>query len=177
MGNSEKTKKIVIGAMIMCLTMLMTVAVRIPVPLTQGYVHLGDSMVFFGVMIMGRKYGAICGGFGAARADVIGGFAMWAPWTLAIKAMTAFIMGTVLRDREVTTAKEIASIIAGGLVMVAGYFVAEGIMYGNWGVAAIGIPWNVGQFALGGIISIVLTAALSRTKTIKVFEHTVKAKG
>ena len=53
--------------------------------------------------------------------------------------------------------------IVAGTFMTAGYYSAEGIMYGNWIVAAVGIPWNIAQFAVGAVLAIVLDRALSRT--------------
>ena len=45
---------------------------------------------------------------------------------------------------------------AGGLVMCAGYLIAERVMYGSWALAAVGLPWNIGQFAVG--IAVALSA-------------------
>lgn len=59
----------------------------------------------------------------------------------------------------------------GGLFMAAGYFVAEGIMYGNFGTAALGIPWNIGQFVVGMILAEILSAALQKTPAEKYFTY------
>ena len=40
--------------------------------------------------------------------------------------------------------------------MCAGYLIAERIMYGSWALAAAGLPWNIGQFAVG--IAVALAA-------------------
>jgi len=58
-----------------------------------------------------------------------------------------------------------------GIFMVIGYFVAEGIMYGNWPVAMLGIPWNIGQFAVGLVIAWVVTVALQKTPARKFFAY------
>ena len=49
---------------------------------------------------------------------------------------------------------KIVSMIAGGLIMCAGYLIAERIMYGSWALAAVGLPWNIGQFAVGMAVSL-----------------------
>ena len=67
--------------------------------MTQGYVHLGDTMVFLGVLMLGKRRGAAAAGLGSALADVLGGFAFWAPWTLVIKSLMAF----VTLDSRITT--------------------------------------------------------------------------
>ena len=44
-------------------------------------------------------------------------------------------------------------------------------MYGNWAVAALGIPWNIGQFAVGMAIATALSAALCRTSAGRLFTY------
>jgi len=50
----------------------------------------------------------------------------------------------------------------GGLFMVFGYFIAERVIYGTWAVAALGIPWNIGQFAVGIAVALAITSALKK---------------
>ena len=85
MARSEKTSKLVLTALMMCLVLLATFSIRIPSPFTQGYVHLGDAVIFISVLLLGKKNGAIASGFGSAMADLLGGYAMYAPWTFVIK--------------------------------------------------------------------------------------------
>ncbi|MEE1038354.1 MAG: ECF transporter S component, partial [Eubacterium sp.] len=37
---------LVTTALMMCMTMVMTFIIRIPIPATQGYIHLGVSIVY-----------------------------------------------------------------------------------------------------------------------------------
>lgn len=154
------TNKLVLSSLMICLVLLGTILFRIPVPMTQGYVHLGDAMIYIGVILLGKKQGAVSAALGSALGDVLGGFAFWAPWTLFIKFAMAYTAG-VLLDRLSAGAhhhtpsaaadmiSRAAAMSAGGIVMCAGYFVAERIMYGSWALAAIALPWNIGQFAVG----------------------------
>ena len=66
---------------------------------------------------------------------------------------------------------EILGMIVAGLFMCAGYYFAEGIMYGNWVVALLGIPWNIGQFALGTVLAVVLNRSLGRTSLRSVMAY------
>lgn len=178
--NTNKIMTLVLTALMMCLVMVATMFVKIPIPFTQGYVHLGDSMIFLAVLILGKKNGAIAAGFGSALGDVIGGFAFWAPWTLVIKGIMALILGIFveqmekrgkhLQDHGVSAAEVIGMILAGA-EMAAGYYVAESIMYGNWIAPVAGVPWNIGQFAVGMVIACILAAALSKTPVKKYFAY------
>ncbi len=170
MADKNRTNKIVLTALMMCLIVLATMLIKIPIPFTQGYVHLGDAMIFLSVLILGWKYGAVASGVGSMLGDVIGGFAFWAPWTLIIKGGMAILMGLCLRG-ESSKLKEFAGMTLGGLFMAAGYFVAEGIMYGNFATAALGIPWNIGQFIVGMIIATILSFALQKTPAERYFTY------
>lgn len=157
------TYRLVYTSLMICAVLLGTVIFRIPIPMTQGYVHLGDTMIFLGVLLLGKKEGAAAAGLGSALADILGGYAFWAPWTLLIKIAMAFISGFLIEKAELPKhagssrkrefAVLITSMTAGGLVMCAGYLVAERIMYGSWALAALSLPWNIGQFVTGIVVA------------------------
>ncbi len=85
-------KNIKIAALsIVALTCLTTLFIRIPLP-SRGYFNVGDVAVVFGGLVLGfmnPKQGvlwalAACG-IGSALADILGGFAVFAPLTFAAK--------------------------------------------------------------------------------------------
>lgn len=162
----------------------MIMFIKIPIPFTQGYVHPGDAMIFLSVLILGYKYGAAAAAFGGMFGDLLGGFAAWAPWTFCIKGIMALILGIIIeaafrkkeRSRSTLMFIEIIAMILAGAFMTAGYYVAEGIMYGNWVVAAVGIPWNIGQFAIGMVLAMVLAEALCKTHAKRYFTYILPAK-
>ena len=82
--------------------------------------------------------------------------------TFIIKFAMAYIAGSLIEKTS-----KIVSMTAGGLVMCAGYLVAERVMYGSWALAAVGIPWNVGQFAVGIAVSLAAQPLLSHIPSPK----------
>ena len=184
MEKKSHVQKIVMTAMMMCLVIIATVFIRVPIPGTQGYVHLGDSMVFLSVLILGWKYGIAASAFGGMLADVLGGAAAWAPWTFCIKGIMALILGLVamkLTGSERITKSgfifgEVLGMILAGIFMTVGYYFAEGFMYGNWVTPVIGIPWNIGQFAVGMVIASVLAGALCKTPAKSFFAYKLKTR-
>ena len=62
-----------------------TMIIRVPIPQTNGYMNLGDSMVLLTAIFFGPVGGFIAGGIGSALADILGGYPQWAIWTLIIK--------------------------------------------------------------------------------------------
>ena len=166
----------------MCLIIIATMFIRVPIPFTQGYVHLGDAMIFLSVLVLGWRYGAAAAGIGSALGDVLGGYAVWAPWTLCIKAGMAVFMGLFIahalkkeRSARFFLISEFVGMTLGGIWMCAGYYVAEAVIYGNWATPALAVPWNVGQFVVGMVIAISLAAALYKTSAAKHFTYRTDA--
>lgn len=193
-NTQDRVYPIVMTAMMICIIMVSIILFRIPIPFTQGYVNLSDAMVFLAVIMLGYKYGAVAAGIGGMLGDLMAGFAIWAPWTFVIKASMALIFGLMVRfalsrseqtrrsrskensrtgDKGFISAEIIGMILAGSY-MTAGYYVAEGIMYGNWIIAALGIPWNIAQFAVGIVLSVALSGALARTSLRSVMAYTAQ---
>ncbi len=79
--------KIIYTGLMTALVLIATLFFKIPVPFTNGYVHLGDSMIFVAAIILGWKGGAFAAGVGSAFADILGGYTHWALPTLIIKAL------------------------------------------------------------------------------------------
>ncbi len=168
----KHTQKIVVTSLMMGLIIVCTMFIRIPIPLTTGYVHLGDAMIYLSVLILGWRYASIAAAFGSTLGDLLSGFAMWAPWTFVIKGLMALITGFILvelnkSNKFTPTTRNIMAMVPGGILMVIGYFVAEGVMYGSWIAPWIGVPWNIGQFVTGIIIAILLSKAVGKSNIMK----------
>ena len=181
MTRSEKTNKLVMTALMVGLVMVATLSIRIPSPFTQGYVHLGDTMIFLSVLLLGKKGGALASGLGSGLADVLGGYAAYAPWTLIIKAVMAFIMGAFI---EVCIKKnkhharigqvpviEIIGMVLAGVEMVIGYALVDGALAGNMLSGFLGAPFNVAQFTVGLVLATLLAMALYKTPAKKYFAY------
>jgi hypothetical protein len=68
-----------------------------------------------------------------------------------------------LKDRYGITFSQLVGMIVAGIVMVLGYYVASGIIYGNFLASIFSVPWNNWQFGIGGILAFVINAGLSRS--------------
>jgi len=178
MINETKTHKLVLTALMTCLIMIAIIFFRVPVPLTQGIVHLGDGLIFLSVLMLGTKYAIAASAMGSAAANVVAGFAFWAPWTFVIKGGMALIMGTFIRvmmknhtDNSFLKPSviQVMGMILAGIWMTFGYYIAGRFIYGNWTVALVGIPGDIGQFTVGIVIASALAAALNKTSAKKYF--------
>lgn len=181
MERTSNIYKLVMTALIMGLIMLATSTFRIPSPFTQGYVHLGDTMIFLGVLVLGKKHGTVAAGIGSALADVMAGYAIYAPWTLIIKGLMAFVMAAFIEamsGRSKANLRiaglpviELIGMVLAGIVMAAGYCIVDGVMAGNMLSGLLGVPANIGQFAVGMILASALAAALYKTPAKRWFAY------
>lgn len=175
--NRNNTIKIILAGLMMAMIVVATMLIVIPSP--GGYIHLGDAMIFLSVLILGWRYGAVAAGAGSALADILVGYAAWAPWTLVIKGIMAAVMGLFILKSMQKPGKSLLGVpvyqligmILAGCFMVAGYYIAQGIIYGNFIAAAVGIPLNIVQFSVGTIIATTLAAALYKTPARKYFTY------
>jgi len=110
-------------ALLTALTAIVTMVVNIPLPHVHGYVNLGDTIILLTGLLLGPAAGAVVGGLGSFLADMLLGYAYWAPWTLLIKGLEGFFAG-YLRKRSA------AAVSTGAGVMVIGYLAAGSIIYG-----------------------------------------------
>ena len=175
--KDEKVYNVVLTGIMMCLVMVATMTIRIPVPFTQGYVHLGDTMIFLAVLVLGKRNATLAAGFGSGLADLLSGYAYYAPWTLAVKALMAFAVGAALEHMEKKGQLEeghvslpvLLAMFFGGLEMTVGYYVAASLMHGNWYTPLFSVPGNIGQFAVGMVLAFILAKALYKTPARKYF--------
>ncbi|HZK38019.1 MAG TPA: ECF transporter S component [Clostridia bacterium] len=172
--KSEGIQNLTILGLLIALVAVSTMAIKIPTIATQGYIHLGDSMIFLAAIMFGKKKGAIAGGLGSAMADLLLGYTHWILPTFIIKALMGYGIG-IIADQESNNLINLRNIIAlvfGASWMVFGYFVAGGIMKGSFLVAASSVPANLVQGFVGALLFIPIGAALKRTKYFE--QHVLK---
>ena len=164
-NTSNTTKRIVIAAMLAALTCVATMIIKIPSPL-KGYLNLGDCVVLTAGWMLSPVYGFMAAGLGSALADVFSGYVVYAPATFIIKgcmALIAFYGFVFLKKKFGELPSRIVSGIAAELMMILGYFVFEGFMYG-FAPSAVNIPANGVQGIAGLILGIVLTKVFVKSK-------------
>ena len=157
------TQKIVISSLFAALICVTTMLIKIPSPL-NGYLNLGDGIVLLASWVLPLPYGIVAAGLGSALADLLSGYAVYVPATFAIKALMALaahLFCRLLRKRVKTTVSHILGGILAEAVMILGYFLFEGILYGFL-PSVVNIPANAVQGAAGIVIGVLLTALFEK---------------
>lgn len=147
-------RRLVLTALFAALVTVATMVINVPMVGTQGFVNVGDTMIFVTGIFMGPLFGLLAGGIGSALADLLLAYAHWAPWSLLIKGIEGFLVGVIAHShfrsqRRIGLTTVLAMVVA-STWMVLGYYVAGGIMRG-FPVALTSVPGNIVQ-GLGSTI-------------------------
>ncbi len=159
------TRKIVLTALLTALVCVATMVVKIPSPL-KGYINLGDCVVLLAGWILSPVYGFLAAGIGSALADIFSGYVVYAPATFLIKglmALVSFFLFKLMRKKAKEFPSRLVSGISAEVLMVGGYFLFEGLLYGFL-PSVVNIPANAVQGGAGLILGIILVKVFDKSK-------------
>ncbi len=94
--------------------------------------------------------------------DLMGGWMLWAPFTLVIVGLMGYTVGAICQNRQ-GVAWYAAAFAAATVIKVVGYYLAEMIIYGNALAPLASVPGNLVQ--MGVAILAVLPIANKLKKT------------
>ena len=153
----NKTQKLVMAALLASLCCVATMIVKIPSPM-KGYINLGDCVVLLSGWLLSPVYGFLAAGLGSALADLFSGYTVYAPATFMIKGVMALVSFYGFKLLSKSFSRPVSIIFSGlaaEVLMILGYFVFEGFLYG-FAPSAVNIPANALQGAAGLILGAIL---------------------
>ncbi len=153
-------KKLSVTGMFAAVIFVMTFFIKIPV--TSGYIHLGDALIYLGSLIIG-PWAILAGAIGEGLADIAGSYVMYAPATVIIKALIAIPFVLIYKkdkNTKLLTVKTALMTVISGFVTVGGYFLADLII--DKAYAVVDVPGNVIQAAGSAVIFILLALAFDK---------------
>lgn len=168
MQNNSKTKfnakEVAIYGLFIALVYIAT-TINIQIGSTSGGLfHLGNIMSFTIAMVFGKKAGAISGGIGMALFDLLSPYAIWAPSTLIIRFIMGYAIGYFAfkeaKSKKQSIINNSIGLVIAFVVLIGGYYIAEGILYGNWIAPLQSVFANVLQWVVGTVIAVPLSATL-----------------
>lgn len=154
MKGQDTARKVALGAMLAAAVALATM-IHIPMPGMRIYFNLGEGVIYVIAILLGARFGALCGGIGAALADLLLGYPLWAPLTLLIKGSEGAVVGLLApKGRK-------SAILAGAVIMIAGYTASAGFLYG-WKVAPMEFVTDLVQTGIGAIFALFFVPILEK---------------
>lgn len=152
--TGKTLRQLVLAALFAALVAVATMVINIPIVAVQGFLNVGDTMIFVAGIFMGPAVGFLAGGIGSALADILLGYAQWAPWTLMVKGVEGLVVGAIahkhFKKHRRIGATTLVAMLAAAAWMVLGYYIAASIMLGV-PAALAAVPSDTMQ-GLGSII-------------------------
>lgn len=149
--KSLPLKQIVQMALLIAVNVAVARFLIIPVPMTHGNINLCDAGIFIAALLFGRKSGLMVGGLSGFLLDLISGYPQYMFFSLVIHGLEGFLAGWL--NESSRRSSLIAAMGTGVLVMVAGYFAADTLLY-QLQTGLIGIPTNLFQGVVGGLVAL-----------------------
>lgn len=152
------TRKLVLLAMMVALTAVATIIIQIPAIVLNGYMNFGDTFLMFTGMLLGPTAGFVAGAFGSSLADIITGYAIYAPITFVVKGLEGFVCGWIYKKQNQEYA--ILATLTAGVLMALGYFIGESFLFTPAGAVA-SIVGNLLQGVTNAFLAVLLNRSLS----------------
>lgn len=157
----SSVKFLTITAAFIALTYVFTafINIRLPISINGGLIHLGNVPLFICAIIFGKKSGAIAGGVGMGLFDLLSGWTAWAPFTFVIVALMGYVVGAIT-EKHHGFGWNVLAITAACAIKIGGYYIAEGIIFGNWIAPVTSIPGNLVQIFVAAVIVLIIVEPL-----------------
>lgn len=133
---------------------------HIPYGANGGYIHFGDALIYLAAVLLPRPYALAAAAIGGGLADLFTAPA-WAPATIVIKMLITlpFTSG----ENRILARRNAVAVIFAGLISAAGYYLAEGILFGSFIAPIASLTGSAIQSGGSAVIFLVLAASLDRT--------------
>ena len=149
----------------MCMTgifvsLVFVVTAYLHIPTNNGYVHVGDGFIYLAACLLPCKYAVFVGAGGALLADCLTGFAVWAPGSVIIKALTALLFSR--KGNKIINLHNMLALLPAAILCVGGYYLYESLIIGNFIAALPGIPGSLVQALASSIVYVALGVAMDK---------------
>ena len=151
-------------AIFTAIIILATSIIKFSTGLGEGYIHLGDSMIYLTACLLPFPYCIIAGALGGGLADILSGFAIWSIPTMLIKMLNVLPFAIVckkLKTNKILCKQTVLMTVVSGVITILGYFVAECILY-SVASATLSITGNTIQAVASGIIFMIIATTLDK---------------
>lgn len=156
-------RSLVFSAILAALVIVSIFFVKIPM-IGQGYVHIADSFILLSAML-GPLYGFLVGGIGTMLADLLAGYAVYAPWSLIVHGLQGVLMALlIVKMTDLTMIKFfIGGLVISFLTVVLGYALVEYVLSGGQMALALAtIPINFLQVLVGTAVGTALYGPIKK---------------
>lgn len=177
-NRKQLLRQIILASLLAAMTTVLTYYIKIPTQ--NGYLHIGDSIIYIAACLLPTPLAMLCGALGGAFADLLGGYTMYALPSLIIKALLALSFDS--RQKRIVSKRNVLASVTGAVITAAGYYLAEAVIitlssaadfsqFKNiimspvpWGASLYTLPGNLVQAAASAAVFLILGTALDKAK-------------
>lgn len=156
--NSLSIRRLCLTGALTAATFVLTAFLHIPVH--NGYVHVGDAVLYLTACLLPTPYAVFTGAAGAALADVLTGFAVYALGSAIIKAATALCFSS--RGETFLNRRNLVGLLPAAVLCIGGYYLYEVLLSANFVAPLAALPDNFVQWLCSTILFVPVAAALDR---------------
>ena len=156
--KNSKIKLICITGVLTALVFVVTAYLHIPT--NNGYIHVGDGLIYLAACLLPCPYAMAVGAGGALLADCITGFAIWAPGSVIIKALTVLFFSS--KGNKVITLRNSLALLPAAVLCAGGYYLYESLIYGNFISSLTGIPASITHSVASSIVFFIVGLAIDK---------------
>lgn len=147
----------------MCVTGVFTalvfvVTAYLHIPTNNGYIHVGDGLIYLASCLLPWPYALFVGSGGAFFADCLTGFAIWAPGSVVIKGLTVLLFSN--KGKKIMSLRNSLALLPATVVCAGGYYLYEALLYSNFVSPLAGIPASLTQSVASAIVFVVAGLAI-----------------
>ena len=158
-----KNKKIALTCMTGVFTALVfVVTAYLHIPTYNGYIHVGDGLIYLAACLLPWPYAMTVGAGGALLADCLTGYALWAPGSVVIKAVSVLFFTP--KGIKILNLRNLSALLPAAVFCAGGYYLYEALIYGNYISPLEGIPASVTQSVASSAVFICLALTVDKTK-------------
>ena len=158
--KSKKIKFMCITGVFTALVFVVTAYLHIPT--NNGYIHIGDGIIYLAACLLPWPYAMVVGAGGAFLADCLTGFAVWAPGSVIIKALTVLFFTS--KEDKVINLRNTLALLPATIMCVGGYYLYESLIYSNFVSPLAGIPASLTQSVASAIVYVAIGLAIDKIK-------------
>ncbi len=134
---------------------------HIPVPVTGGYIHLGDGIIYIAATILPTPYAILAAVIGGGMADLLTA-PMWVVPTIIIKALITLAFSN--KGMKIVSARNMMATIIALVISTAGYYFSNVIVFGREIAVMSSVFGSLSQSIGSAIVFLVIGMALDNMK-------------
>ena len=133
---------------------------HIPYGANGGYIHFGDVLIYLAAVFLPRPYALAAAAIGGGMADLLTA-PMWMPATVIIKML--IVLPFSEKSGKLLGARNMAAPVIALVISAAGYYVAEGLLFGSFAAPLMSLAGSLIQSGGSAVLFYAAAVLLERS--------------